>query len=74
MTTSEFKEDMKHRPAIEGTISEMVRKHSLRRARYRGKSKVRLQHLFTGAAVNLKRLARALEAQRRSKMALATGC
>jgi len=74
MTTSEFKEDMKHRPAIEGTISEMVRKHGLRRARYRGKSKVRLQHLFTGAAVNLKRLARALEAQRRSKMALATGC
>jgi transposase len=74
MKTAEFKEDMKHRPAIEGTISEMVRKHGLRRARYRGKSKVRLQHLFIGAAVNLKRLARALAAQRRPKVTLATGC
>jgi transposase len=74
MKTAEFKEDMKHRPAIEGTISEMVRKHGLRRARYRGKNKVRLQHLFIGAAVNLKRLARALGAQRRSRIALATDC
>ena len=72
--TKAFKEDMKHRPAIEGTLSEMVRKHGLRRARYRGKAKVRLQHLFTGAAVNLKRLNHALAAQRKKQRAKATGC
>lgn len=72
--TEAFKEDMKHRPAIEGTLSEMVRKHGFRRARYRGKDKVRLQHLFTGAAVNLKRLVYALAAQRKKQRAKATGC
>lgn len=74
MQTQDFKEEMKHRPAIEGTLSEMVRKHGLRRARYRGKGKVRLQHLFTGAAVNLKRLTWALAARKQGKKALATGC
>ena len=69
-----FKEDMKHRPAIEGTLSEMVRRHGLRRARYRGTRKVRLQHLCTGAAVNLKRLCCALAAQRSSQRDMATGC
>jgi transposase len=72
--TEAFKEDMKHRPAVEGTLSEMVRKHGLRRARYRGKDKVRLQHLFTGAAVNLKRLSHALKAHHESQRAMATGC
>jgi transposase len=58
--TDEFKERLKERSAVEGTISEFTRCHGARRARYRGQSKVRLQHLFTGAAVNIKRLARAL--------------
>lgn len=74
MQTQDFKQEMKHRSAIEGTLSELVRKHGLRRARYRGKAKVRLQHLFTGAAVNLKRLSKALEARKQGKNALATGC
>jgi hypothetical protein len=72
--TARFKEDMKHRSAIEGTLSEMVRKHGFRRARYRGKAKVRLQHLFTGAAVNLKRLVHALAVRRKGQRAPATGC
>lgn len=58
--TASFKERYKRRAAIEGTISEVVRAHGARRTRYRGHRKVRLQALFTGAAVNLKRLARAL--------------
>jgi len=61
--TEDFKERMKRRPAVEGTISELTRVHGARRARYRGLNKVRLQAWFTGAAVNLKRLARALAAQ-----------
>ena len=46
---------MKHRNAIEGTQSELVRGHGLRRARYRGLSKVKLQNYFIGAACNVKR-------------------
>jgi transposase len=69
-----FREEMKRRSAVEGTLSAVVRKHGARRARYRGQAKVHLQHLFTGAAVNVKRLTRALSAQRRKKLARATGC
>ena len=53
--TEQFKEDMKLRPAIEGKLSELVRYHGLRRARYRGLQKVGLQFYFTAAAVNIKR-------------------
>lgn len=72
--TAAFQEKMKRRPAIEGTISELTRKHGARRARYRGKGKVRLQQLFTGAAVNLKRLARALAAQKQAPTGATAGC
>ncbi len=53
--TEQFKEDMKLRPPIEGKLSELTRYHGLRRARYRGLSKVSLQCYFTAAAVNIKR-------------------
>ncbi len=72
--TEEFKERMKHRPAVEGTISELTRKHGARRARYRGQDKVRLQALFTGAAVNLKRLSQAIESQKRAATRTIVGC
>jgi hypothetical protein len=55
METEEFKQRMKHRNAIEGTMSEMVRGHGMRRARYRGLPKVRLQNHLIGAACNAKR-------------------
>jgi len=57
--TEAFQVDMHNRAGIEGTISEMVRAHNLRRARYRGRQKVFLQMLFTATATNLKRLAAA---------------
>ncbi len=50
-----FGQEMKQRNAIEGTQSELVRAHGLRRARYRGLAKVRLQNYFAGAACNAKR-------------------
>jgi len=53
--TDEFQQRMHQRNAIEGTQSERVRGHGLRRARYRGLSKVRLQNYLIGAACNLKR-------------------
>jgi transposase len=53
--TEPFKQRMKHRNAIEGTQSELVRAHGLRRARYRSLAKVKLQNYFIGAACNVKR-------------------
>ena len=53
--TEAFKARMKHRNAIEGTQSELVRAHGLRRARYRGLPKAKLQNYFIGAACNVKR-------------------
>jgi hypothetical protein len=53
--TPAFQQRMKHRNAIEGTQSELVRAHGLRHARYRGLAKVKLQNYFIGAACNVKR-------------------
>jgi Transposase DDE domain len=53
--TEQFKERMQQCNAIEGTISELARAHSLRRSRYRGFAKVELQNLFIGTASNVKR-------------------
>lgn len=53
--TDAFKARMKHRNAIEGTQSELVRAHGMRRARYRGLAKTKLQNYFIGAACNVKR-------------------
>jgi len=53
--TKPFQQRMRHRNAIEGTQSELVRAHGMRRARYRGLPKARLQNYFIGAACNIKR-------------------
>jgi transposase len=54
-TTQAFQEDMHHRNGVEGTISELVRAHGLRRSRYRGLAKTRLQNYMIGAACNIRR-------------------
>ena len=69
--TEPFKERMKHRNGIEGTQSELVRGHGLRRARYRGLPKVRLQNYFIGAACNVKRWLRRQAWEMRQAMAAA---
>lgn len=56
--TEEYRKKTHLRAGIEGTISELVRAHGLRTARYRGLVKLRLQGLFTAIAANLKRLTR----------------
>jgi len=53
--TEAFAQQMKHRNGIEGTQSELVRAHGIRRARYRGLAKARLQNYFAAAACNIKR-------------------
>lgn len=53
--TDAFKQRMTHRNGIEGTQSEFVRGHGLRRARYRGLAKVKRQNYFIAAAWNVQR-------------------
>lgn len=54
--TSDFKEIYTQRAGIEGTISQGVRKNGLRKSRYVGLPKTRLQHHATAAAINLVRV------------------
>lgn len=54
--TEEFRERYAQRAGIEGTISQGVRALGLRRSRYVGLAKTRLQHIATAAAINLQRL------------------
>ena len=51
----EFQKTYANRAGVEGTISQGVRVAGLRRARYVGWAKTRLQHLATAAALNLAR-------------------
>ncbi len=58
METEEFKLDMHKRNGIEGTISGLVRGQGMRRSRFRGKAKARLQIKMCGTAANIMRLHR----------------
>ena len=58
--TPAFRAKLRTRAGIEATLSELVRRHGLRRHRYRGDAKRHVEHLLTAAACNLKRLVRAL--------------
>ena len=54
--TDDYQADYALRAGVEGTMSEGVRAHGLRHARYRGLAKTHLQHLMTAAAINCKRI------------------
>jgi hypothetical protein len=58
--TDEFKERYRLRSAVERTQAELVQ-HGIRETRYLGHPKRQLQHLWTTAVVNLKRLFRLCE-------------
>lgn len=55
-TTEAFKQHYAARAGVEGTISQAVRVADLRRARYVGLAKTRLQHLLTATGLNVLRL------------------
>lgn len=58
--TQGFREEMRVRAQAEGTISEMVRFHGFRHAKYKGQAGRQLQFYLTGAGLNIKRLIKAL--------------
>jgi transposase len=60
MKADNFSRSMYPRNGIEGTHSELVRGHGLRRTKYRGFNRVALSHYLIGAACNVKRLLRRL--------------
>lgn len=63
MRAENFLQSMHPRNGIEGTHSELVRGHGLRRTKYRGFNRVALSHYLMGAACNVKRYLRRLAFQ-----------
>lgn len=59
--TLEFRAVYRARCGVEGTFAQTTRNTGMRRARYIGRHKTHLQHLFTALATNLLRLVRWLE-------------
>jgi transposase len=55
-TTEEFRKSYAPRAGIESTHAQAIRRSGLRRTRYRGLAKTRLQHVITAAAINLLRI------------------
>lgn len=55
MRAEHYSQSMHPRNGIEGTHSELVRGHGLRRTKYRGLNRVALSHYFMAAACNVKR-------------------
>lgn len=53
--TESFREQYRMRAGIEGTLSQGVRRCGMRRSRYRGETKTRLQEVFGATALNLQR-------------------
>nr|MBA3947721.1 transposase [Herpetosiphonaceae bacterium] len=54
--TEGFKTEYAKRAGVEGTIAQALRSCEVRRSRYIGKARTHLDHLMTGAAMNIVRL------------------
>lgn len=65
MLTESFRKEMYQRNGIEGTLSGLVRGQKMRRSKYCGKAKTRIQIKFAGASANVKRLHQYYETERR---------
>jgi transposase len=61
-TTTAYKQIRKEHPAIERKLNELVRWHGGRRARYRGRLRVKVQFVLLAVVVNCKRIVRLLNA------------
>jgi DDE family transposase len=65
--TAGFRELYHVRAGVEGLVSQAVNSHGLRRSRYRGLAKTRLQHLATATALNLSRVVAWLDGTPRAR-------
>lgn len=78
-TTDEFRQHYATRSGVEGSISQGTRRSGLRRSRYIGLAKTHLQHVLTGAGINLARVVAWLQGlpraqTRTSRFALLAAC
>jgi hypothetical protein len=73
VTTPSYQQVRREHRAIERKLAEVVRQHDGRRARYRGRARIRIQYLLTGLVINVKRMVRLLleRPQRRERCAMA---
>ena len=58
--TKEFRKEMSVRAQIEGTISELTRKHGLRKIKYKRPEGRRLQYYMAACALNISRYTKRL--------------
>jgi len=58
--TERYQEVRREHPKVERKLSEIVRRHGGRRARYRGRRRVKIQYLLLGLVVNIKRMVKRL--------------
>ena len=58
---------MRVRAQVEGTISEGTRFHGLRHKKYKGEEGDELHFYFIGAAINIKRLVKAINSKKNKK-------
>jgi transposase len=61
--TEAYAQVRQQHPKVERKLAEMVRYHGGRRARYRGRHRVKIQFLLIGIVVNIKRMVRLLAAR-----------
>jgi len=71
--TPAYKAVRQQHPRIERKWAEMVRRHDMRHARYRGRLRVKIQALLTAVVVNIKRIVHLLTDTPRDESALAPG-
>ncbi len=71
--TPEYQAVREQHPRIERKWAEMVRRHDVRHARYRGRLRVKIQALLTALVVNIKRIVHLLTDTPRDESALALG-
>ena len=71
--TPEYQAVRAQHPRIERKWAEMVRRHDVRHARYRGRLRVKIQALLTALVVNIKRIVHLLTDTPRDESALALG-
>ncbi len=71
--TPEYRVVREQHPRIERKWAEMVRRHDVRHARYRGRLRVKIQALLTALVVNIKRIVHLLNDAPRDESALALG-
>ncbi len=71
--TPEYQAVRVQHPRIERKWAELVRRHDLRHARYRGRLRVKIQALLSAIVVNIKRIVHLLTDTPRDESALALG-